>query len=401
MLKKITALTAAATLAAGAFIGLAAPAQAASKTIFTQCTLGNYPFTSGKLTKSNLKTATIISCKDLDDLSALKGATKMTDLVLFGEKKLKVTGTTHLKKLPIKGLHFYSPVTDSKYSFVSDFPKLTDLQTGPTRVSSLSGIAKLKNLNLLVLSTSKELSFSTMASKNKLTSVYFDNGSSKAHVSSLAALPKLESLQIIWAKGQSLTPLKKSTSLDNVGVVRYSRTQLKKGQSFKPTNPSSKIYGALRPGSSIGWTLPATASTPLKSNDTGLAWYWANKSSNLGNIPVTQHLIVEAFMPGKMSFQAPIVSAKNATKGKTIKAVANKKNASETGWNNSISSCSYQWQRNSKDIPGAKKMSYLAVSADKGTTLRLKTTCHPIIEMKQTYGFTSNTKYSGSVKISK
>lgn len=400
MIRKFLTFAATATLAAGSLAFVAAPVQAAAPTIYTQCTLGNYPFNSGKLTKSNLKKATVISCKDLDDLSALKGATQMTDLLLFGEKKLKVAGTSHLKKLPVKGLHIYSPVSDSKYAFASDFPKLTTLRTGPTKVSSLSNIAKLKNLSMLVLSTSKELSFSTMGSKKKLETVIFDGLSSKAHLNSLAALPKLVSLYIPWAPGQSLTPLKASKSLGYVAVHRYTKKQLKKGQSYKPANPSSKTYGALQPGSSIGWTLPTKTSTPMTSNGTGLAWYRASKASTMGRITIAQTLTYEAYTPGKMNFHAPVVAAKSGKAGATIKAVANKKNASSSGWNGSISSCSYQWQRNTKDISGAKAMSYKVTAADKGKVLRLKTTCNPVLEMKQLYGFTSNTKYSGAVKAS-
>lgn len=155
MLRKFTALGAAATLVAGAFTGAAAPAQAAATNVYTQCTDHD---TSKKLTKKTLGTVKEVACTDFAELGQLKNAQRLTSLTLESEKKLKVTGTDKLRTLGITGLAVDAPVADASFFFLKGIPKVAELSTGPTPVSTFANIGKFKNLQWVDVSTRKAMS---------------------------------------------------------------------------------------------------------------------------------------------------------------------------------------------------------------------------------------------------
>ncbi|GAA4361552.1 hypothetical protein GCM10023166_03140 [Paeniglutamicibacter cryotolerans] len=137
----------------------------------------------------------------------------------------------------------------------------------------------------------------------------------------------------------------------------------------------------------------------MKSTDVGEAILVGAKESKLGKIPVMSRIFIHLHTPGKIDFVRPKVAAKSIHKGQMATAVnATEKNSK--GWNTVISKCSYQWQRNTKNIKGATKLNYKATSADVGKTLRLRTACTVTATAKTFSGFTANTKYSGAVRVS-
>ncbi|MBB2994602.1 hypothetical protein [Paeniglutamicibacter cryotolerans] len=222
MLWKITALTATAASAAGALVGTSMPAQAAAKTIYTQCTADGLP---QKLTKKTLSTGRYIVCTDLADLSALKGAKKLESLSLNGSKKLKITGTS----------------------------KLQSLSTGPTKVTSLGNIARLKHLANLMISTTKSFNYAQLASRNQLLSLEVNTGTSTINLASVAALPKLGWFVLDGENKQSLSQLKKSKSLQLIFLSADRKVKLKKGQTYKFTAATTQKFGVATLRSTIGW----------------------------------------------------------------------------------------------------------------------------------------------------
>lgn len=397
MIRKITALAATATLVAGALVGASAPAHAAANNIYKQCTDIN----DRKLTPRILESTDFINCRNIADVSPLSAAKNLRWLNLLGDDKtLKITGMSKLKDLGITTLHMGIGVSDPTFAFVKDFPRLTALSTGTTTVSSLENIATLENLGRLSMATSKPHDLSSLASNEKLTSLALDVGRSTVDMESIAALSSLQRLTLFSDNAPSLEPLRKSTSLAVVEVQTEKLAKLKKGQTYKIPAEMRNRYGAFTARAAIGWNPGTKNVRSVASNGTGMAALSAGKESKLGQFWVTNTISLILHTPGKIDFTKPTVSKKTARKGQTVRAAAARDKQSRS-WNPVISKCTYQWQRNTKNIKGATKLTYKAARADVGKILRLKTTCHPVAEVKDSFGFSANTKYSGAVKVRK
>ncbi|GAA4360083.1 hypothetical protein GCM10023166_00440 [Paeniglutamicibacter cryotolerans] len=127
-----------------------------------------------------------------------------------------------------------SPVTDPAFAFTKDFPRLTWLFTGPTKVSTVADIAPLPRLSSLLFSTNKALSLKKPAGSKQLADLQMNVGGAKADFASIATLPKLSSLNIFGTTG--LAPpaaLAKSTSLKSVRMSLLIEKKFAKGQPYK------------------------------------------------------------------------------------------------------------------------------------------------------------------------
>ncbi|GAA4360079.1 hypothetical protein [Paeniglutamicibacter cryotolerans] len=149
---------------------------------------------------------------------------------------------------------------------------------------------------------------------------------------------------------------------------------------------------------SLGWPSTVGATGTVTSNGTGYTSPMSSRSTKIGRLKITNTVSISLSTSGKMSFHPPVASTTSARKGQLIKVKKTAKNES-TAWNQVISKCSYQWQRGTKNIKDATKLTYRTTSADVGKTLQLKTTCSPDSFFTKEPGITSNTKYSGAVKI--
>ena len=393
MIKKFTALSATVALAAGALIGVSAPAQAASKTIYTQCSDTE---TGKKLTKKTVAKSLSIKCKDLADLGQLKAATKLAELYIESNNKLKITGTSKLRKLGITVLVVQAPVTDTSFAFVKDFPQAVNLRTGPTPVSTFANITTLKNLAWLAVSINKTKSYAALSRLPELVEVETNVISGKADLASLAKLPQISNAGFSGNFNQSLKPLLKSKNIDSVYIDRPGVfKKLAKGQTYK----IPAYYGDSYVVYSTGWPKMHETFDRFKSPGVGMAFVILNKGYQLGRLSVREGKTVVLYTPGKLDFGTPPVAQKSARVGDTISA---KKPALFSADNrfDLDAKCSFQWQRNKKDIKGATKLTYKAVRADAGKTLRLQTTCRPSAWVKEHVGIKNNTKYSGAVKVS-
>lgn len=397
MFRKITALAATGMLAAGALVGVSAPAHAADNNIFKQC----LDLNDRKLTPRTLETSNFINCRNIADVSPLAAAKNLKELNLLGDdKKLKISGMSSLKNLDITTLNLSLDVSDPTFAFVQDFPQLKVLRTGTTKVSSLESIAKLENLEQLSMTTNKPHDFRKMASNNTLRYLHLDVGSSAVDMESIAALPTLESLWLFSNSHRSLESLRSSTSLRNVEVQTEKLTKLKKGQKYEIPAAMRNTYGAFRAMNAIGWKTGTKNVRSVTSNGTGMASLSAWKESKLGQFWVTNIASMTFHTPGKIDFIKPTVTKKSVRKGQVVRA-SRSRGDQPNGWSEAISTCSYQWQRNTKNIKGATKLAYKSVKADVGKTLRLKTTCQPTAKIKESLGFTAKAKYSGAVKVRK
>ena len=393
MIKKFTALSATAVLAAGALIGVSTPAQAASKTIYTQCSDID---TGKKLTKKTVAAATRIECHNLSDLGPLKAATKLDELFIEGKKKLKVTGTSKLRKLGITSLVVLAPVTDTSFAFVKDFPQATLVDTGPTPVSTFTNIKRLNNLTWLSVSINKTKSYASLSRLPKLLSVDTNVISGKADLASLAKLPHVGNAGFSGNFNQSLKPLLKSKHIESVYLdfPKESR-KLSKGQTYKVPAYFKDAFVS----NATGWPIMREILDRVKSPGVGMADINMLKTRKMGKIMIHESKDVLLYTPGKVDFDNPPVAQKSARVGETIRA-KKPDSFSRENYFDYDAKCSFQWQRNKKDIKGATKLTYKAAPADAGKTLRLQTTCRPSAWVKEHAGIKNNTKYSGAVKVS-
>ena len=113
-------------------------------------------------------------------------------------------------------MYIDTPVTDASFAFRKGFPRVNELRTGPTPVSTFANIGKLKGPQAVDVSTSKAMSYTVLSRLLKLAAVSTNVVSGKVNMTSLAKLPKLEAAGFSGDFNQPLKPLLNAKSMDSV-----------------------------------------------------------------------------------------------------------------------------------------------------------------------------------------